>query len=102
MDACVEINAMDAATQSRVARSISEYLASMHSEPMHETAPSRRREDEWLWGWDPTPGIVSVWAEANGRATVWRRIADTGALVCEEERFRPWLLPRLPLQPWLR
>ena len=64
----------------------------MHSEPMHETAPSRRREDEWLWGWDPTPGIVSVWAEANGRATVWRRIADTGALVREEERFRPWLL----------
>ena len=25
-------------------------------------------EDEWLWGWDPTPGIVSVWAERNGRA----------------------------------
>ena len=64
----------------------------MHSEPMHENAPSRRREDEWLWGWDPTPGIVSVWAETNGRATVWRRIADTGALVREEERFRPWLL----------
>ena len=64
----------------------------MHSEPLHENAPSRHRENEWLWGWDPTPGIVSVWAEANGRATVWRRIADTGALVREEERFRPWLL----------
>lgn len=49
-------------------------------------------QDEWLWGWDPTPGIVSVWAEADGRATVWRRIAETGALVREEERFRPWLL----------
>lgn len=48
-------------------------------------------EDEWLWGWDPTPGIVSVWAEA-GRATVWRRLADTGMLVREEERYRPWLL----------
>jgi DNA polymerase I len=50
------------------------------------------REDEWLWGWDPTPGIVSVWAEADGRAIVWRRIAETGALVRDEERFRPWIL----------
>ena len=23
-------------------------------------------QDEWLWGWDPTPGIVSVWAECPG------------------------------------
>ena len=50
------------------------------------------REDEWLWGWDPTPGIVSVWAQPDGRATVWRRIAETGALVREDERFRPWIL----------
>jgi DNA polymerase elongation subunit (family B) len=50
------------------------------------------REQEWLWGWDPTPGIVSVWADAGGRAFVWRRSAETGALVREEERFRPWLL----------
>lgn len=50
------------------------------------------REDEWLWGWDPTPGIVSVWAEADGRATVWRRIAETGELVREEARFRPWMV----------
>ena len=50
-----------------------------------------RNEDQWLWGWDPTPGIVSVWAETDGRATVWRRIAETGELV-REERFRPWLL----------
>ena len=49
-------------------------------------------EDEWLWGWDPTPGIVSVWAEADGQAVIWRRLANTGALVCERERFRPWLL----------
>ena len=49
-------------------------------------------EDEWLWGWDPTPGIVSVWAEQNGRALVWRRNATTGVLVREEARFRPWLL----------
>src|SRR6476469_1987281 len=48
--------------------------------------------DEWLWGWDPTPGIVSVWADADGQATVWRRIPETGALVREDTRFRPWLL----------
>ncbi len=53
---------------------------------------STTREDEWLWGWDDTPGIVSVWADAGGRAFVWRRIRETGALVHEEERFRPWIL----------
>lgn len=49
-------------------------------------------EDEWLWGWDPTPGIVSVWAEADGRGHVWRRIPATGALVRDDVTFRPWLL----------
>ena len=49
-------------------------------------------EDEWLWGWDPTPGIVSVWADRNGRAVVWRRAPGGGALTREEDRFRPWLL----------
>jgi len=49
-------------------------------------------EDEWLWGWDPTPGIVSVWAEPDGRAFVWRRDPKTGALAREDVRFRPWLL----------
>ena len=49
-------------------------------------------QEEWLWGWDATPGIVSVWADAGGCARVWRRIVETGALVSEEERFRPWLL----------
>jgi DNA polymerase, archaea type len=47
---------------------------------------------EWLWGWDPTPGIVSVHADQDGSAIVWRRIIDTGALVREEQRFRPWVL----------
>jgi len=51
-----------------------------------------RREDEWVWGWDPTPGIVSVWADMDGRAVVWRRIPRTGDLVREEDRFRPWLV----------
>ncbi len=53
-------------------------------------APSIK--DEWLWGWDATPGIVSVWADGTGHAIVWRRLPDTGTLVREEERFRPWLL----------
>lgn len=47
---------------------------------------------EWLWGWDPTPGIVSVWAALSGHAIVWRRLPDSGALVREDARFRPWLL----------
>jgi DNA polymerase, archaea type len=51
-----------------------------------------RREDEWVRGWDSTPGIVSVWADLDGHATVWRRIPASGALVREEARFRPWLL----------
>ncbi|MDB4945928.1 MAG: putative polymerase [Labilithrix sp.] len=46
--------------------------------------------DEWLWGWDPTPGIVSLWAEPDGRAYVWRRVA--GVLVREDVRFRSWAL----------
>ncbi len=52
--------------------------------------PPRTREDEWLWGWDATPGIVSVWAEPDGRAVVWRRTRE--GLAREEDRFRPWLL----------
>ena len=47
---------------------------------------------EWLWGWDPTPGIVSVWAQPSGSAIVWRRDPVSGRLLREEERFRPWLL----------
>jgi len=47
-------------------------------------------EDEWIWGWDATPGIVSVWATFDGRAAIWRR--ENGALVREQERFRPWML----------
>jgi len=45
---------------------------------------------EWLSGWDPTPGIVSVWAEPDGRASVWRRV--DGRLVRDDVRFRPWLV----------
>jgi hypothetical protein len=51
-----------------------------------------RREDEWVWGWDSTPGTVSVWAELDGQAMVWRRDPKTAELVREEARFRPWLV----------
>ena len=50
------------------------------------------REDEWLFGWDETPGIVSVWADGTGLAHVFRRIPETRALVHEQARFRPWIL----------
>ncbi|MDQ2995647.1 MAG: ribonuclease H-like domain-containing protein [Chloroflexota bacterium] len=46
-------------------------------------------DDSWLFGWDPTPGIVSVWADRSGRALVWQR--DGTRVTCTEERFRPWL-----------
>ncbi|HEU6450519.1 MAG TPA: ribonuclease H-like domain-containing protein [Gemmatimonadaceae bacterium] len=48
--------------------------------------------DELLWGWDATPGIVSIHATHDGRATIWRRIPESGELVRESDRFRPWLL----------
>jgi DNA polymerase elongation subunit (family B) len=35
-------------------------------------------------------GIVSVWADLDGRAVVWRRVA--GRLIREEDRFRPWVV----------
>src|SRR5579883_439948 len=54
--------------------------------------PMSQREDEWVWGWDPTPGIVSVRADNDGCATVWCRTPGTGQLVREEQHFRPWLV----------
>ncbi len=52
--------------------------------------------EEALLGWDPTPGIVSVWADSDGHAVIWRRIPETGELVREEDQSRPWaLLDRL-------
>ncbi len=61
---------------------------------------ARTIEDDWLEGWDPTPAIVSVWAEPDGRAQVWRRV--DGRLVRDDVRFRPWLvLDRLDDLAWL-
>jgi DNA polymerase elongation subunit (family B) len=64
----------------------------MQSDSPQHRENSGPSQDEWLWGWDPAPGIVSVWAENDGWAVVWRRLAETGELVRERARFRPWLL----------
>jgi DNA polymerase, archaea type len=45
--------------------------------------------DDALFGWDPTPGIVSVWASRAGKAWVWQRIGDR--VTCTRASFRPWL-----------
>ncbi|HET7499490.1 MAG TPA: DNA polymerase domain-containing protein [Kofleriaceae bacterium] len=60
--------------------------------PAHVDLPVASLEDEWLAGWDPTPGIVSVWAEPDGRASIWRRLPGSGALVRDDLRFRPWMV----------
>ena len=46
-------------------------------------------KDEWVFGWNPLPGIVSVWASRDGRAVVWRREGER--ILCVKELFRPWL-----------
>jgi len=46
--------------------------------------------DPLLFGHDPTPGIVSVAADRQGRATVWRR--TPAGLVTETDRFPNWFL----------
>lgn len=45
--------------------------------------------DEELFGWDPTPGIVSVWADRDGRAVIWQRQGER--VTWRRERFRPWV-----------
>ncbi|HLJ33670.1 MAG TPA: 3'-5' exonuclease, partial [Ktedonobacteraceae bacterium] len=51
-----------------------------------------QREDTRLFGWDPTQGIVSVWANRDGRAVVWRRADEQVTYTVEQ--FRPWLFAR--------
>jgi hypothetical protein len=43
-----------------------------------------------LCGRDATPGIVSVVADRDGQARVWRR--TPAGLVCEADRFANWFL----------
>src|SRR5579875_1488603 len=51
---------------------------------------SQEQEDAYLFGWNPTPGIVSVWANRSGEAVVWRREGER--VLCVQERFWPWVL----------
>jgi DNA polymerase, archaea type len=54
-----------------------------------ETAERTSFDDEMLWGWDDTPGIVSVWAGRSGDAVIWRR--ENERVVATHERWRPWV-----------
>ncbi len=45
--------------------------------------------DETIFGWDPLPGIVSVWASRSGKALLWQRSGER--VRCLEDSFRPWL-----------
>src|SRR5713226_6625597 len=47
-------------------------------------------DDEFLFGWDPTPGIVSIWADRSGKALLWRR--EGQRVTCSTEHFRPWIV----------
>src|SRR6516164_8324485 len=47
-------------------------------------------EDEALFAWDATSGIVSVWAHRDGQALLWRR--EQNQVLCLQERYYPWLL----------
>jgi DNA polymerase I len=60
-----------------------------HSSPADSGASSSYNGDEYLFGWDPMPGIVSVWANSDGKAVIWRRDGD--AITSNVEQFRPWL-----------
>ncbi|HEX4207048.1 MAG TPA: DNA polymerase domain-containing protein [Ktedonobacteraceae bacterium] len=61
----------------------------MLSSSLPDTA-HHNSNDEWLFGWDPTPGIVSVWAHRDGQAVIWQR--DGEHVKCLRERFTPWIL----------
>src|SRR5579863_3648126 len=55
----------------------------------HADFAPTRIEDEYLFGWDATPGIVSVWANRAGEAIIWRREGER--VTCTRERYRPWV-----------
>lgn len=66
------------------------YGTSMMEAPTNSQDDSTfHSSDESLFGWDPTPGIVSVWASRSGKAWIWQRSGDR--VRCTRETFRPWL-----------
>jgi DNA polymerase I len=57
---------------------------------MFSDASPAHAEDEYLFGWNTTPGIVSVWAHRDGRALIWRREGER--ITCTTDHYHPWLL----------
>jgi DNA polymerase I len=53
------------------------------------TDPGSYTPDDYLFGWDPMPGIVSVWANSDGRAVIWQREGER--VKHTNAQFRPWL-----------
>ena len=51
--------------------------------------PDSYTPDDYLFGWDAMPGIVSVWANSEGRAVIWQR--EDGRVSHTNAQFRPWL-----------
>ncbi len=54
---------------------------------MERTTSSRG--DELLFGWDPMPGIVSIWASHWGNVLIWQRQGEQ--VICTRSSYRPWL-----------
>src|SRR5512135_3658682 len=74
----------------RWVRSVLLRLRSSMEAPIHFPQDSLPQPtDDALFGWDPTPGIVSVWARHSGKAWIWQRIEDR--VLCTRASFRPWL-----------
>ncbi len=63
----------------------------MSNSPLGTQAQPVDTQDEWLFGWDALPGIVSVWANRSGLAVIWRREPGSERVERVTERFRPWL-----------
>ncbi|GHO42099.1 DNA polymerase [Ktedonospora formicarum] len=68
-----------------------------------EVSTLAHHHDKMLFGWDPMPGIVSIWATRTGKALIWQR--QDGQVICTQASFRSWLfartledLPQLPVQ----
>jgi len=51
--------------------------------------PGSHTPDDYLFGWDAMPGIVSVWANSEGRAVIWQR--EGQRVIHTNAQFRPWL-----------